>query len=237
VFNWNFETFGSFALNTLAALAMGILIGLERQWRLHVAGLRINALVALGAALFVALGTPLMMDNKANPTQIAAYVVSGLGFLGGGVIIRDGMNVKGLSTAATIWCSGAVGTLCAGGYLPHAALATVAILGAHMLLRPLGLWIDRKTKKSQDVESHYRMRVVGPRESAPLLRTILLRHINANAAMSVQGFSNHDADKDDLIVVVVDIYATCRSERALEDLVERINIEPGIVAISWEKTT
>jgi putative Mg2+ transporter-C (MgtC) family protein len=235
LFNGDFSTFGTFALNTLSALGMGILIGLERQWRTHPAGLRTNALVAFGAALFVSLSTPLMMNDTNSPTRVASYVVSGLGFLGGGVIIREGMNVKGLSTAATIWCSGAVGTLCAGGYLPHAGLATAGILGAHLLLRPIARWIDRRTKKLQDVETHYRLRVVCPRESAPVIRAILLRHVNSHPAMTVQGFSTHETDIDDQVVVMVDIYAASRSERKLEELVARINVEPGISAVSWEK--
>ncbi len=75
-----------FILNTSAALGMGVLIGLERQWRQHPAGLRTNALVALGAALFVSLAR--LMEDHGNPTRMASYVVSGLGFLGGGVILR-----------------------------------------------------------------------------------------------------------------------------------------------------
>src|SRR5690348_3454172 len=99
----------SFVGNIAAALFMGMAIGLERQYRQHNAGLRTNTLVALGAALFVSLS--ILMDDTNSPTRIASYIVSGLGFLGGGVILRDGLNVKGLNTAASLWCSGAVGTL------------------------------------------------------------------------------------------------------------------------------
>ena len=93
-------TFSLFLFNMLAAALMGMAIGVERQWRSHPAGLRTNTLVALGAALFVSLS--LLMDDKGSPTRIASYVVSGLGFLGGGVILRDGLTVKGLNTAATL---------------------------------------------------------------------------------------------------------------------------------------
>ena len=106
----------TFGLNVGAALLMGILIGAERQWRQHPAGLRTNALVALGAGLFVSLS--LLMKDEGSPTRIASYVVSGLGFLGGGVILREGLNVRGLNTAATIWCNGAIGSLCGAGFLP-----------------------------------------------------------------------------------------------------------------------
>src|SRR3974377_1721040 len=95
----------SFVLGIGAALAMGLAIGVERQLGQHPAGLRTNALVCVGAALFVSLSR--LMDHEASPTRIAAQVVSGIGFLGGGVILREGLNVKGMTTAATIWCSAA----------------------------------------------------------------------------------------------------------------------------------
>jgi len=225
----------TFVRNNGAALAMGVAVGLERQWRLHPAGLRTNALVAVGAALFVSLS--LLMDDSGSPTRMASYVVSGLGFLGGGVILREGLNVKGLNTAATIWCSGAVGCLCGTSFLPHAAFGTAVILFAHLILRPLGNWIDRRRKKAVFVDTFYRMRVVCTRQEAPVVRTILLRHINAHPTMTAQGFTIQETDKDDQTAVVVDIHATMRNERALEDLVNRINIEPGIEAVSWEKVS
>jgi putative Mg2+ transporter-C (MgtC) family protein len=224
-----------FALHIGAALAMGIAIGLERQWRQHPAGLRTNALVALGAALFVSLSR--LMDDQNSPTRIASYIVSGLGFLGGGVILREGLNVKGLNTAATIWCSGAVGTLCGAGFAGHAVVGTAAVLGAHLLLRPAGRWIDRRLKTAVNVDTLYRMRVVCRRDVAALVRTVLLRHVNAHPAMTVQGFSTQETEKDDLAAVVVEIDSSVRNERGMEQLVHRIDIEPGVVAVSWERAS
>jgi putative Mg2+ transporter-C (MgtC) family protein len=85
-----------------AGLGCGALIGAERQWRARMAGLRTKALVAAGATLFVLYSD---IDGSVNSTQVAAYVVSGIGFLGAGVILRDGFHVRGLNTAATLWCS------------------------------------------------------------------------------------------------------------------------------------
>ncbi len=117
----------SFLANIVVALALGIVIGAERQWRQHQAGLRTNALVAVGAALFVSLSH--LMDDQNSPTRIASYIVSGLGFLGGGVILRDGLTVKGMNTAATLWCTGAVGTLAGAGFPLQAITGTAAGAG------------------------------------------------------------------------------------------------------------
>ena len=125
-----------FILNVGVALLMGVAIGLERQIQQHVAGLRTNALVCVGAALFVSLSR--LMGDHDSPTRIASYIVSGIGFLGGGVILRDGLTVKGMNTAATLWCTAAVGTLACAGFPLHSLIGTVVVLGLHLGLRPLG---------------------------------------------------------------------------------------------------
>jgi putative Mg2+ transporter-C (MgtC) family protein len=89
-----------FALRVFVALLLGSAIGVERQWRQRMAGLRTNALVATGTCLFVLI-TPLV-GHGADPTQIAAYVVAGIGFLAGGVIFKERLSVSGLNTAATL---------------------------------------------------------------------------------------------------------------------------------------
>ncbi|MEO5615216.1 MAG: MgtC/SapB family protein, partial [Cypionkella sp.] len=94
------------AVNMAVALSCGALIGSERQVRQRMAGLRTNALVALGAAGFVVFSQ--MVEHDASPSRVAAQVVSGIGFLGAGIIYRDGLNVQGLNTAATLWCSAGV---------------------------------------------------------------------------------------------------------------------------------
>jgi putative Mg2+ transporter-C (MgtC) family protein len=128
---------GFFAVRAAVALVLGAAVGLERQWRQRTAGLRTNALVALGAALFELFAVLLTGQHGVDPTRIAAYVVSGIGFLGAGVILRDGLHIRGINTAATIWCSAAVGVLAGAGYLTLAAIATALILTAHLALRPV----------------------------------------------------------------------------------------------------
>src|SRR5277367_4216842 len=103
------------ALNLGFATLLGACIGFERQWRQRMAGLRTNSLVAIGAAGFVVFSMMASGDN--SPTRVAAQVVSGVGFLGAGVILREGINITGLNTAATLWCSAMVGTFAGAGQL------------------------------------------------------------------------------------------------------------------------
>lgn len=129
-----------FLLDSLLALALGSLIDLERQVRQHPAGLRTNALVCLGAALFVAVSR--LAGDTNSPTRIASYVVSGVGFLGGGVILREGLTVKGVDTAATLWCSSAVGALAGTGFPAEAVAGAALVLAINLAIRPFARWGD-----------------------------------------------------------------------------------------------
>jgi putative Mg2+ transporter-C (MgtC) family protein len=224
---------GEFVLNIGAALAMGMAIGLERQWRQHTAGLRTNTLVCVGAALFVSLSR--LMQDTNSPTRIASYIVSGIGFLGGGVILREGLNVRGMNTAATLWCVAAVGALSGSGFPAHALLGAAVILGVHLGLRPLARWVDVHTRHAPDAELLYRVRVVCQQPQEALIRTILQRHINSHASLTIQGISTQDTGEDGKATVVVEIFALGRNDKAMEALMSRINIEPSVTSVRWER--
>src|SRR3974390_2945260 len=130
------------ALNMSMALLFGAAIGFERQWRQRLAGLRTNTLVSLGAAMFVVFEG--LFPGESSSTRVAAQVVSGIGFLGAGIIFREGLNVRGLNTAATLWCSAAVGVLAGGGALSYATLAAAMVIVVNLLLRPLVQRINRQ---------------------------------------------------------------------------------------------
>src|SRR3954454_5933154 len=91
------------------------------------------------------------MDQD-SPTRMASYVVSGVGFLGGGIILRDGLNVKGIDTAATLWCSAAVGTLVGSGFVLHGLAATLTVLALNLVLRPVARWLDTWFRTATDME-------------------------------------------------------------------------------------
>ncbi|MXV36268.1 MULTISPECIES: MgtC/SapB family protein [unclassified Saccharibacter] len=131
------DTFGSY----FSAFTFGALIGVERQLRQRTAGLRTHALVALGASAFVDLAQHLGDANSA--IRVISYVVSGVGFLGAGVIMKDGGTISGLNTAATLWCSAAIGACAGSDMIAEAALLTVFILLANTLLRYVVRWVNK----------------------------------------------------------------------------------------------
>jgi putative Mg2+ transporter-C (MgtC) family protein len=223
----------NFLLNVMVALFLGIAIGIERQSRQHQAGLRTNALVALGAALFVSLSG--LMGDAGSPTRIASYIVSGLGFLGAGVILRDGLNVKGMNTAATIWCTGAVGTLAGAGFLLEGIAGAAAVLGVHLGLRPVVNWIDARTKTMTDVETYYRLRVRCAEGEGAHIRAIILRQIGESARMTVQEISTDERDKEGK-VIIADVYASEPNDRAMEEIAARLSIEPEVAGVSWQQS-
>jgi putative Mg2+ transporter-C (MgtC) family protein len=227
------EQFLVFALNIGAALAMGIAIGLERQFRQRTAGLRTNALVCVGSALFVSAST--ILDRENSVTRIAGQVASGIGFLGGGVILREGLNVRGMNTAATLWCSAAVGTLAGLGLAAEAALGTAAVLFVHIGLRPVVRRMDAYLRTAPGVETLYRVRVVCEKDREGVIRSIFLRHVNSQPGMALHGLSAEEAAAGDLRTVLADIFSAERDDRYLNDLVSRMSIEPGVSAARWER--
>ena len=223
-----------FALHIAAAMLMGALIGVERQFRQHPAGLRTNVLVCVGSALFISI-TKLMGDHD-SPTRIASYIVSGIGFLGGGVILREGLTVKGMNTAATLWCTAAIGSLAGAGFPLHALVGTATVLGIHLGLRPVGHWIDARQKHASSVETFYRMRITCDERDETLVRSVVLRHVNSHARMSVQGISTQESPEPGLALVVADIFSLDRQDRAIQDVMSRLNIEPSVKSVSWSKS-
>jgi putative Mg2+ transporter-C (MgtC) family protein len=222
-----------FVFNVGVALLMGVAIGLERQIQQHVAGLRTNALVCVGAALFVSLSR--LMGDHDSPTRIASYIVSGIGFLGGGVILRDGLTVKGMNTAATLWCTAAVGTLAGAGFPLHSLIGTLTVLGLHLCLRPLARRIDARVQVAVDVETLYQIRVSCREAQEGMVRTILLRHINSIPGMTIQRISTQEVGADGQAAVVANVFSIERKDRAIQDVMSRLNIEPDVRSVSWEK--
>jgi len=221
-----------FAIHLATAFGLGAVIGAERQWRQRMAGLRTNALVSVGAAMFVLLGGGFVPGG--DGLRIAAQVVTGIGFLGAGVIMRDGLNVRGLNTAATLWCSAAVGTLCGAGWLKQAGLGTVAVLLANMVLRPLARKIDRQPSlaKNEEVETLYVLRLTGRSDSEAHLRALLVQVVQP-LPVALRALYSEDVSDSEKVEIRAVLLSPRRQDSILEQIVGRVSLESGVSAVSW----
>jgi putative Mg2+ transporter-C (MgtC) family protein len=215
----------------VAALLLGALIGAERQWHQRIAGLRTNALVSAGAAMFVSI-THLMPLNSTS-LQVAGQVVSGIGFLGAGVIMREGLSIRGLNTAATLWCSAAVGALCGLGFIQEAVIGAAGVLGANVLFRPLARKIDRQPRRVSDVETRYVLRLVCRSDDEAKVR-VLLMHLLHSLPLTLHALHSQDLNASGKVEVRATLISAERENALLEDIVQRLSVESGISAVSWE---
>ncbi|WP_230865721.1 MgtC/SapB family protein [Mycobacterium canetti] len=222
-------TVADFALRLAVGVGCGAIIGLERQWRARMAGLRTNALVATGATLFVLYAAA---TEDSSPTRVASYVVSGIGFLGGGVILREGFNVRGLNTAATLWCSAAVGVLAASGHLVFTLIGTGTIVAVHLLGRPLGRLIDRDNAAEEDEGLQpYQVRVICRPKSEKYVRAHIVQHTSSND-ITLRGIRTGPAG-DDNITLTAHLLMAGHAPAKLERLVAELSLQPGVYAVHW----
>lgn len=221
---------GAASLNLGVAMACGAVIGSERQVRQRMAGLRTNALVALGAAGFVTFSQ--LFPHEVSQTRVAAQVVSGIGFLGAGIIFRDGFNVHGLNTAATLWCAAAVGLMAGAGAWQFAVVLTGMVVFINLGLRPLVKWLKRNTKAGVSLTRQYSVLVTCGLADEAATRGLLLRtltigglRISEIAVRAVEGG------------VGVELAAIVTSEgtgdQMLEQAVLRMAAEPGLMRVRW----
>jgi putative Mg2+ transporter-C (MgtC) family protein len=213
------------------ALGCGVFIGVERQWRQRSAGLRTYALVALGAALFVVMAA--LTPGEVSPTRVAAQVVAGVGFLGAGVIMRTGLNVQGLNTAGTIWCSAAVGTLAGSGMFTPAAVGTGGVLIINLLLRPVAQVINRRPVDQSEQPVRYCLKISCAEDHESQVRSLLVQLLSTSSLMlhALEHTSNPlDPEK---AIVEASVLSSDRQDAAMEQIVSRIGLEPSILGISW----
>ena len=224
-------------LDTLVSLAtafvLGALIGAERQYRQRTAGLRTNVLVAVGASAFVDLAMHLAGADGA--VRVIAYVVSGIGFLGAGVIMKQGLDVRGLNTAATLWASAAVGS-CAGADMAAQAVAlTVFVLAGNTLLRPLVNAINRIPLDAQSTEATYEFKLTVTPEALPAMRDRLVEQLEkANYPVADVEIVEHG---DDLLEIVATLVSTAIHPAELEAVVADLERQPGVRHATWEVST
>lgn len=214
-----------FIINLLCCLAFSFLIGIERQWRRRIIGLRTNVLVCIGAFLFVSFSVQMSSDDI---TRIAAQVVSGIGFLGAGIILKDGNNVKGLNTAATLWCDAAIGVLCAGGLIIEAAIGTFCILFSNVCLR----FITRKMMKAAKEKETYLIKITCDEDKELNIRTIISNIVKKE---NIYLKNIEKANVQDKVEIKATINSEVTFNHIVDRLMNRIAVEPGVNSIGWHK--
>ncbi|CAN7459303.1 MgtC/SapB family protein [Brucella pseudogrignonensis] len=218
------------AVSFTAAFIFGTMIGAERQYRQRTAGLRTNALVALGAAAFVDLAARLA--GSAEALRVIAYVVSGVGFLGAGVIMKEGMNVRGLNTAATLWCSAAVGACAGTDMLAEAALLTLYVLLGNTLLRPLVNLINRIPIDEQALEQTYEVRVIASHQAMEEMRKLLVEKLDeAKYPVGDVEITDRNAETVEILATLV---STSIDPEEIDAVTHFMEKQPGVFYAGWE---
>ena len=170
--------------------------------------------------------------EDSSPTRVASYVVSGIGFLGAGVILREGVNVRGLNTAATLWCSAAVGVLAGSGHPVFALIGTGTVIAIHVVGRPLGRLVDRDNSGEDDEGLRaYSVDVVCWPQSGKDARTQIVRHASSND-ITLRGIRTGNAG-DDEVTLTAQVLMDGNAPARLERLVAELSLQPGVRAVHW----
>ena len=218
------------------AFILGAIIGIERQIRQKSAGLRTNTLVCIGAAGFVLMSYHI--DEEAVG-RVASYVVSGIGFLGAGVIMKDGFNIRGLNTAATIWCSAAVGLMCGVGLWMEAIVMAFLIILTHYLLRPISLYMNKLSfEHDMDTsETHYEI-VLGCKEEVEnKMRIQTMKLVREQKDFQMKSIKNFDQDFSSYAYLKFEIYAVGKRDEVVEEMAQKLSLQVGVTEVSWEVIT
>jgi putative Mg2+ transporter-C (MgtC) family protein len=223
------------AIRIGTGLGLGAAIGMERQWRSRNAGLRTAALVSLGSTLFVLMGGYTFAGvHDADPTRVAAQVASGIGFLGAGVIMKQGANISGLNTAATLWATAAVGALSGGGMIKEAALGAVAVIAANIFLRPLGRALDRNEVPGgeEKVPAEYRFEVRCPTNAEAHIRGLVFDAIH-RPDLTVQSIAAVDLPDDQGVRITATVIADERDDRRIEAALADVLKAAEVTSVRW----
>ena len=231
--NINLVSLADTAISLSAAFVLGGLIGLERQYRQRTAGLRTNILVAIGAAIFVDAANRLTGHEGA--VHVMAYVVSGIGFLGAGVIMREEGNVRGINTAATLWASGAVGACAGADLILEAGLATIFVLAANTLLRPIVSVINRQPLDTPSVEVTNSVYIITPKHTQKIALKQFIEALES-AGYQTQDIEVHQFGSDEVEIQAV-LTTSAVDGVEMDQLIAQIAAKEYVTQAFWSPST
>jgi putative Mg2+ transporter-C (MgtC) family protein len=217
----------------LLAMLLGSVIGAERQWRQRAAGLRTNTLVCFGAAAFVDLATTV---GGPNNTNVIAYVVSGVGFLGAGAIMKDGGSIRGLNTAATLWCSAAVGACAGAGEMLDAVFVTILLVTINLALRPLSRVIDKRSLTATRNVGIYRLVIISSRKHEQAVSALILRSLAARP-LTLRELRTEETEESDEVLIQALVESGNRDKILVEKLAAELKVDPNVTGVEWAETS
>ena len=232
-------TISGFLIRMLIAILLGALIGTERQLTKHYTGIITTIIVCVGSFAFASFAF-LVGDANRDITRIAAQIVSGIGFLGAGVILSDGTKVKGINTAATVWASAAVGILCCIDKIWFAVAVALAILITHLVLHPVTEYIDKKQrydkKKSQKAEeTFYRISIICDEDHAPEIKEKLIKKIRETENVLLRKLQT-GGQTDGNVKVKADISTKVKDNELVESLIVYLGTNNDIISAGWKNS-
>ena len=216
-------------LRLFIAFALGFTIGIERQLHHRAAGLRTNILVTVGAAGFTIFGS--IFVEGYSVARIVAQIVSGIGFLGAGAIMREGLTVQGLNTAATIWCSAALGIFCGAGYWPHAIIFAVFVVLTNTVLRRLENYMEKESPPN--LSSIYTLEVECKTLEEGKVRHAIIDRIRKRkiTLKSIEVKSRHNGS----MTLRVAFKGTATTKMRLQQVMEDLAATSHVLATRWEE--
>ncbi|HEY2474588.1 MAG TPA: MgtC/SapB family protein [Candidatus Cybelea sp.] len=218
-------------LRLAVAALLGAFIGFERQWRQRSAGIHATSLVAIGAALFTELD---ILIGAGDTTRIVGGIVTGVGFIGGGVILRTGSNVSGLNTAATIWATAAVGALAGFGLWAEAFAGAATILLVNVLFQPIADAIDGRKRFRAVAETIYKLSILCRPEAQSAVGSAIVEAVSGSP-LSLQSLMRRHADGG-FIDLRADILSPKPNDRIVETLSTQLLSTSGVESSDWQST-
>ncbi|MEO7174803.1 MAG: MgtC/SapB family protein, partial [Saprospiraceae bacterium] len=201
------------------------------------AGVRTNSLVSIGSALFV-LAALQVSDNSVDSVRVIAQIASGIGFLGAGVIFKEGLSVSGINTAATIWCTGAIGALCGSGLIAEAAVGSGVVVVVHLLGRPLSkIFLKWIGSKYEYLEIQYEVHIICDSDVEMSIQTKLLQMIEVNKAYMITQFNINDSPSDDKTELHLTFHSPKSNNEDVKKIAAKMQAETGVQQVRWELST
>ena len=218
-----------FLTRILLALVLGFLIGLERQITGHPAGIRINVLICMGTCFFTLF--PLIYGSD-QVFRVGSSIISGVGFLCSGVIFKENGAVKGMNTAATLWCTAAIGILASTGAWQLSVTATLVLILSNLLLKPIALKIN-PLRVNDESEKTYRISVTCQEDAEPVIRQLLINS-NSSSTLFLTNLESGDVVGDKVEVIAEFCSVGKPKNPVLEEIVSKTLRLPTVVSAGWE---